>query len=242
MSYLAFDLDALKLVPDAARSAGLPDAELGYGLLRLWSYCWTTKTDVVKPAHLIGFFGGDSARVVAGLEAFGFLQTDPNGLRVKGVEKYLRIRKAQSEAGKTRAAELNSSAATAGSSPPAEQQVSRPTVPPLTASSEQRTANTEHPAAVVPLPPKPENRYESGEAYFAYLQHERHEAGFVTEKPPAGLSGWFSEVMLELNGDHARLDATVRAFAKDPYWRAKNAPMKGLMAQWRRYVPRAVSS
>lgn len=95
---------------------------------------------------------------------------------------------------------------------------------------------------VVPLPPKPENQYASGEAYFAWLQHDRHENGFVTEKPPPGLSGWFSEVMLELNGDHARLDATVQAFARDKYWRDKGAPMRGLMSQWRKYVPRAVSS
>lgn len=243
MSYLAFDLDALKMVPDAARAAGLPDAELGYGLLRLWSYCWTVKTDLVKPAHLVGFFGGDSGRVTAGLEAFGFLQADPDGLRVKGVEKYLRIRKAQSEAGKSKATNLNSSQDIATGSPQAQPELSSPTAQALTASSEQRAPNSEQRTPnIIPLPKKPENRFESGEAYFAWLQHERLEAGFVTEKPPQGLGGWFSEVMLELNGDGARLDATVRAFAKDDFWRKRNAPMRGLMSKWRDYVPRAVAS
>lgn len=96
--------------------------------------------------------------------------------------------------------------------------------------------------SVVPLPQKPADRFESGEAYFAWLQNERHEAGFVTEKPPMGLSGWFSEVMLELNGDRDRLDATVAAFGRDPYWRKQNLPMRALMKKWRDYVPAARAS
>ena len=56
MSYLAFDLDALKMVPDTARTAGVDDSTIGYGLVRLWQYCWLAKTDQVKPIQLSGFF------------------------------------------------------------------------------------------------------------------------------------------------------------------------------------------
>ena len=38
MPYIAFDLDALKHVPDAARAADAREADVGYGLVRLWAY------------------------------------------------------------------------------------------------------------------------------------------------------------------------------------------------------------
>lgn len=250
MSYLAFDLDALKLVPDTARAADVPEAVIGYGLLRLWGFCWTAKVEHVEGSHLRGFFQAPDYQLITdALCAFGFLERQPNRFRVRGAERYLRVRKARSEGAK----KTNEKRWSEVAKPPQEiapaslerqlsdQQPSPPVA--LTPSSEQRAPNTEHRAAiVVPLPKKPENRFESGDAYFAWLQHERHAAGFVTEKPPAGLGAWFSEVMLELNGDGERLDATVRAFAKDAFWRQRNAPMRGLMAKWRDYVPRAVAS
>ncbi len=100
MPYIAFELDALKHVPDAARSAGLPEADLAYGLLRLWNYCWSKKTDHVSAAHLTGFFGGDPTRVASAMGAFDFLEADLEGFRVRGAARYLRISEGRSKGGK----------------------------------------------------------------------------------------------------------------------------------------------
>ncbi len=100
MSYLAFELDALKMVPDAARAAGLSEPVLGYGLVRLWDYCWTAKTDRIQPAHLTGFFGGEPTKIADALGAFGFLESDGLGFRVRGAARYLRLHLGQREGGK----------------------------------------------------------------------------------------------------------------------------------------------
>lgn len=89
-------------------------------------------------------------------------------------------------------------------------------------------------------PAEPEGRHDSAGAYFAFLNAERLAAGLTPEEVhPGKAQAWFSEAMLELNGDGERLDAAVAAFARDPYWQARNLPLRGLMSQWRKYVPRA---
>ena len=104
MPYIAFDLDALKHVPDMARAAGCREDVVGYGLVRLWAWCWTEKREDVTDTHLRGFFGADVGAV---LEAFGHLAGSPSGWRVRGAEKYLRIARAQRESGKNHAVNLN---------------------------------------------------------------------------------------------------------------------------------------
>jgi len=100
MPYLAYDLDALKKVPAAARAAGVHEAELGFGLVRLWEHCWSEKTDVVESTHIAGFFGGDRGRVTQALAAFRFLEVEGECFRVRGAGRYLRISQARSENGK----------------------------------------------------------------------------------------------------------------------------------------------
>lgn len=151
MPYLAFDLDALKKVPDAARSAGLSEEKMGYGLLRMWGYCWTEKRDRVKRAHLAGFFDSDSPRVEAALEAFDFTESDgEDDFRVRGTEKYLRIQKAQSDGGKKASNNLRRGIVRAGRQPertsesspsPAGEEPERTpgSAPALTPSTEHRT-------------------------------------------------------------------------------------------------------
>ena len=254
MSYLQFDLDALKRVPDAARAARCTEESLGYGLVRLWQYCWTEKVDTVSDTHISGFFGGgDEIRVSASLIAFKFLERTPEGLRVRGADKYLRITEAQSKAGKANAKNLRRGAevvpeetrAGAGTQPGA----TRESSPALTASSEQRTASTEHrkeeeppPQKIIPLPPKPDNPFANGSSFFAFLQQERRAAGYATETPPRGLDAWFSEMMMELNGDTDRIQGTVAAFARSEYWKPKNLPIAALMSKWREFVPRKVGA
>lgn len=155
MSYLAFDLDALKRVPDASRAAGITEAELGYGLVRLWSWCWNEKTDAANTAHLRGFFGGDTQRVAEALCAFRFLElSSGGGFRVRGADRYLRIHKARSDGGKAASANLKQGALKPGASsedsrgaapatPRLEPGRSPGYSPALTPSTEHRAPSTE---------------------------------------------------------------------------------------------------
>lgn len=92
MSYIAFDLDALNVVPDAARAAGVSQGDLAHGLLKLWAWCFRSEKTEVSSTHLAGFFGGE---VGPSLEAFGFLERVTDGWRVRGAERYLRIKDAR---------------------------------------------------------------------------------------------------------------------------------------------------
>lgn len=81
----------------------------------------------------------------------------------------------------------------------------------------------------------------TGEAFFAWAQDRRAEAGFVRDRPPPGLGAWFSRALSETNGDLERLRAGWRAFTVDPHWRPKNLPWAGWLSQWERFVPPAAS-
>jgi hypothetical protein len=73
------------------------------------------------------------------------------------------------------------------------------------------------------------------------VNHQRVEHGLVAEMAPhpARVNAWFAEALLELGGDFARLDATVAAWGADPHWRSKRLPLRALLKEWRKYVPRA---
>lgn len=87
-SYIAFDLDALNVVPDVALASGIPAGDVAHGLLKLWAWCFRNKTDTVTELHLAGFFGKPAAPSLA---TFGFLEASGASWRVKGAERYLRV-------------------------------------------------------------------------------------------------------------------------------------------------------
>lgn len=171
MPYLAFDLDAKKLVPQVAKSAGVQTSEIGWGLLELWDFVWSKKTATVDTLVLTGCFGPNE-RITEALVSYGFLEPEEHGYRVKGAERYLRVSEARSLGGKKAAGNLKrgnkAGAAPAGAEPgkspgslpaPAGDQpgASRGGFPALTASSEQRAANDLFPAdAGKPQKPKRE--------------------------------------------------------------------------------------
>lgn len=102
-------------------------------------------------------------------------------------------------------------------------------------------ASPPSPKAPVPkLPPKPpDDPLSSGEAFFSAVQLQRDEAGLPREAVPRNLSSWWSEALMELNGDASRVVAAYQSFAQDPFWRAKKPPLPfpGFTSQWRKYVP-----
>lgn len=268
MSYIAFDLDALNVVPDVAAASSMSPGDVAHGLLKLWAWCFRGSTDRVSDVHLAGFFGG--AKAGPALAAFGFLDPHAEGWRVRGADRYLRVQEARRKGGLAAKKHLRPGGkpspvpaeAAAEPQPRLQPSFSREAAdadPRLdlgsTPSTEHRAPNTESealgapdgappptpPSPVVrlaPVPPSGDSRWSSGGAYFAFLQSERHAAGLAGERCPRGFNAWFSEAMMQLNGDGPRLDATVAAFARDPYWRDKGLPVAALMSEWAKYVPR----
>jgi hypothetical protein len=145
VSYIAFDLDALNVCPQVGAAAGLSAAEASHGLLQLWAWCFRSETDVVTETHLTGFFFG--AKASGALEAFGFVERTEGGWRVRGAERYLRIKKAQREAGKRASGNLKRGRKKAGGTPPGVSRVdsgSTPgSAPALTPTTDDRRPNTE---------------------------------------------------------------------------------------------------
>jgi hypothetical protein len=153
VSYIAFDLDALNVCPQVGAACGLTAAEASHGLLQLWAWCFRSEQSVVTNVHLHGFFGG--AEAGPALEAFGFLERFEGGWRVRGAERYLRIKEAQREGGrKGRAASSSAigkpkrtprqtSKSTSGSTSGSTSAPTSGSQQPLTPSTEHRAPNTE---------------------------------------------------------------------------------------------------
>lgn len=190
MSHIAFDLDALPLVPKVARSAGIQEAVVGWGLTQMWEWCWREKTDRVTTNHLRGFFGSELGGV---LVDFGFLEAIGSGLwRVRGAARYLRIRQAQSDAGKRSKGNLKQyrepeasdrvtrpeSREGAGGEP----EVSRTDGTGSTATSDERRAND------VVKPPKRERKPSAAEDFFGWLNATRASAKGLEPQPPPSAS------------------------------------------------------
>lgn len=100
-------------------------------------------------------------------------------------------------------------------------------------------APVETPVAL-PVPEMPDGagRFSSGDAFFAWVQGERADAGLAVERFPREVGRWFHEATLELGSDGERLEATFKAFLRDTYWRERNWPFRAFMKQWREFAPR----
>lgn len=148
MSYIAVDLDALGMMPAVGAASGLGAERTLYCLVRLWEWCWRQEDDMITAVHLHGFFGSQDPAILQALETFGFVSKEDGKLRVRGAERYLRVKRAQRDAGKRTSKKRwgHSSAigeldfeGSKGSSPMAHLSVECSP----TANSEQRTATSE---------------------------------------------------------------------------------------------------
>lgn len=129
MPYIAFDLLALEQCPNIARLARCSEDAIIAGFTRLWAHCWRQSTDRVTRFHLMGLFGED---VADALVSFEFLEVTDTDYRVRGADRYLRLKSAQSKGGHKAKGNLipggkkrrgrKSSATPENSSAPAEEQ------------------------------------------------------------------------------------------------------------------------
>lgn len=85
----------------------------------------------------------------------------------------------------------------------------------------------------------------SGAGFFAWLQDRRLAAGLPAETPPHPnkLSAWYSQALLELNGDDGRLREAACRFSEDEYWQRQTPPLpyRAFLKNWRDYVPRRIA-
>jgi len=244
MSYIAFDLDALNVARDVGAAASLSEERITHGLLRMWAWCFREKTDTVSVIQVQGFFGPEAAPA---LVAFGFLAQTENGFRVRGAERYLRVTKQRSEAGRARSSSAGRSAGkfTSGQPAdnqrqPAEHQRTTSEKPALTPSTEHLAPNTLKAAAAGSAP------LTTAIGWWVEAQRRRETAGLHKESPPhpGKLEGWFAEAMLETNGDEQKLLGGYDAFLVDPFWRNeadKRCAWSGWLNQWRDFVTRATA-
>lgn len=95
--YIAVELVMIDLAGPVAALAGKSEAEVGWGLIKLWRHAWRSRTDVVPTAVVEGFVPG----CLPALQAFEFaepLDDPPRHTRLRGlVERYSRIAEARRE-------------------------------------------------------------------------------------------------------------------------------------------------
>lgn len=112
-SYIAFEIDAFNQAPLIATVTGLKPADVTHGLMTMWVYVFRSSIDRVTDIHIDAFFG--AKKIAPVLATFGFLEADGDGWRVRGGDRYKRVREMRSKAGKVgRAAQLKVAQANAG--------------------------------------------------------------------------------------------------------------------------------
>lgn len=106
--FIAVDLKVIEGLSDAvARSAGVGRDRALAGLVRLWHRCWADEADVFTADELAGILGARRIdRFAASLVSFGFLEPTGEAFRVKGGDRYLRIRESRRRGGKASAKHL----------------------------------------------------------------------------------------------------------------------------------------
>lgn len=101
MSNISVDLKVIEVTgPMVARALGEP-LPFTLGCLNLlWHRCWSLKTDTITAVGLTGIFGPEKldARIALLVDA-GFLEPSGAHFRVRGAERYLRIREGNSKGG-----------------------------------------------------------------------------------------------------------------------------------------------
>lgn len=101
MSHIAVDLKVIEVhAPMVARVLEEPVAITLGGLNLLWHRCWSTQQATITRIGLAGIFGIEriDLRIEALIDA-GFLAPESDAFRVRGAEKYLRIRQGNSKGG-----------------------------------------------------------------------------------------------------------------------------------------------
>jgi hypothetical protein len=172
VSYIAVDLKVIEgLAGQVARASAASEDRVLAGLVRLWHRCWVTTSDTVTRSQLAGVFGVDGVEALAdALVHLEFLDVVEGGWRVRGAERYLRLKESRrAGAQKTNAARSRASLKSRSRASLSDAGATLPDA--LPPSTEHRTPNTEEkmaPAASQPplalVEQEPERRPLKGSA------------------------------------------------------------------------------
>jgi hypothetical protein len=256
--FLPVDVDAKRKATKVAAALGMEPSRVMWALLELWEHVWREKDDHVGGLYLAACVGPDDRLREAFVET-GFLEPVEGGrYRICGAKRWLLGMEGRSRGGHAAKKHLvpgaahqpRETAATDGvSSAPAQGQPKGSSAGGSALHPEaQKPRSPEPKSKAEPPPPKlegprrpPEDPLSSSDAFWAEVQDQRAEHGLPREKPPhtSKLHAWWSEALMELNGDANRIVAAYRGYAKDPFWRDKTPPwpFHGFISQWRKYVP-----
>lgn len=258
MSHIRVDLKVIEVhAPMVARAVSEPVAMTLGGLNLLWHRCWSTKKATITAIGLAGIFGPDNLDTrIAAMVDVGFLEAQADGFVVCGAVKYLRVREGNSKGGNASKSNLIPGGRRPKSSPEgadSEPRVSREGAerePSTTLGStsalhrDTETPSTETPSTTAAAGPAVKPTPDSAIGFWVAAQDRREAAGLMREKPPRGLSEWFSVAMLEANGDEQKLLRGFDAFLASPFWRneaEKPCAWGGWVSQWRDFVTKATA-
>lgn len=246
MSHIAVELKVIEVyAPMVARAVGEPIAATLGGLNLLWHRCWSTKSATITRIGLAGIFGMENLdlRCEAMVDA-GFLEVVDAGFRVRGAEKYLRVREGNSKGGKAASGNLKRGVSRPGAEPGRsrggageEPGVVPGSMPALTPSTEHRAPNTEHQKEEAPPPRQPVvAAFEivppnleaidnwTKEDFWKAAELTRRAAGFPPQMwpSPVELSRWWSAAQ-QVADTRTLADAFVR-FTESKHWRGAEPP------------------
>lgn len=244
--FIAVDLKVVEgLAAAVGRAGGMSEDAVLAGLVRLWHRCWADEADLFTGDEISGLFAFDaslpngSARALAALVAFGFLELKGDHWRVRGAARYLRLKESRRRgAQKTNEARSKSVA------------LERHSKAQLSVARERSsTEHTESPrkssvADIEPSPPKKrERRPSAGEEFFGWLTATRGKKTPLSESNPGPrcLNTVFGKALTEVG--RPELERRYLAYLNDPDWGSKSPPWpwEGFAKRWRWLHPRGVN-
>lgn len=219
--YIAIELEVFDDVPAMAQDLGLTEDRCGWQLMKLWRRCWQQRTAIISAKVVEAFLPG----ALEVLQAFDYLERDPDGqvgmVRIRGLERYMRIKAAQvAAAQKTNAITGAVTAPVTDEGAPNDAitgTVSDPvTGTPIVGKIEDRRSKIDQkdlPLDVQKTPEKRKRQASKWEALFAELQESRvarlRELGMPDS--PEVLPGAMVNTLL------AKVDETLRELAGEAY-------------------------
>lgn len=222
--YIAIELEVFEDVPAMATAAGWTEERFGWGLVKLWRFCWQRKIAVVTTNMLNGYLPGQ----LEVLRDFGYIEAHADGWRIRGLDRYFRIKAAQAAGAsatnaKRWAVSVPDSDPRDGERPcfdPEKDQTGTPSVGKIRRSEDQRSKkdlpeprDQELPGLDLPKPEKRKRQASKWEAIFAELQESRaarlRELGMPDQPEP--LPGALVNTLL------GKVDETLRELAGEAY-------------------------
>lgn len=208
---------------------------------------------------------GDPVAFVDGLEAAGLVERVPEGLRVRGLDRYEkaltknerdaeRLRTSRRRSGDVAATSRRCRRVDADADADAEKMTSSSSAPttsdpvsamggmPAPKDLDRRgdAPDRRHVPAIVTKPDTPPEAW-TGEDFFRWAQFIRQKAGLAPEqRRPRELGSWYSGALMLTGGAVQPLKEAFYGFGDDEFW--KNAkpplPFAGFIDQWTKWLPR----